>query len=48
MKPCKPNQIRNPKTNRCVDINGKIGRKLVAAPQKPVAAPRKPVALSNI
>jgi len=29
MKPCKPNQIRNPETNRCVLKTGKIGRELL-------------------
>lgn len=29
MKPCKPDEIRNPATNRCVKKNGKIGKTLV-------------------
>ena len=41
-KPCKPTQIRNPKTGRCVLRAGKIGRKILGhAPPK-----RKPKAKS--
>lgn len=29
-KECGPNKILNPKTNRCVDINGKIGREILS------------------
>lgn len=46
-KECPPGTIRNPATNRCVLINGKIGKKVLAT-YKPVATQRnatyKPVA----
>jgi hypothetical protein len=29
LKPCSPEQIRNPKTNRCVKKSGSIGRKIL-------------------
>jgi hypothetical protein len=30
-KPCSPDQIRNPKTNRCVKKSGAIGRKILSS-----------------
>ena len=40
MKDCSENQIRNPKTNRCVKKDGKIGKALLA--QKDSIEPQKP------
>jgi len=34
MKPCSPGKIRNPKTNRCVKEDGKIGKSLKRSPSK--------------
>lgn len=39
MKPCPPGKIRNPKTGRCVDINGPIGKELAAAAAAGPSAP---------
>jgi len=35
MKDCPPNKILNPATNRCVSLNGAIGKKLIK-PKSPV------------
>lgn len=34
MKACKPNQIRNPDTNRCVKKSGVIGKKILSGKRK--------------
>jgi hypothetical protein len=34
MRICKENEILNPKTNRCVQKSGKIGKKLLASVHK--------------
>jgi len=43
MRTCSPGKILNPKTNRCVDINGKIGRLLIASSIK-----RSPKKIENL
>jgi predicted Ser/Thr protein kinase len=39
LKPCKSNQIRNPKTVRCVKKSGKIGQLLLGATESAISEP---------
>ena len=41
-KPCKPTQIRNPKTGRCVLRAGKIGRKILGHAKPKAKSAKKP------
>ena len=42
IKDCKTDEIRNPKTQRCVKLNGKIGKEVLAALQQGVVEPIGP------
>jgi hypothetical protein len=45
-RPCEPGKVRNPLTNRCVKVDGRIGKKIVASsprrspPRRQILSPR--------
>ena len=46
-KDCPPGKILNPKTNRCVKIDGKIGKQILAEKKEKSKSPPKPTSESK-
>lgn len=42
LKDCPPGKIRNPRTNRCVKVDGAIGKKILKGEELPPKPPKKP------